>query len=95
MAQVEAVGIAWYRREDYQRLKEMFTDGSKLPDTFDEWFRLARRTYRTLTASGLRVERAYIDPEVFPAWCKANGLKMNAKARTYYGNAVARRASSQ
>jgi len=35
--QVQAVGISWYRAEDYDRLKRIFSDGAKLPATFEEW----------------------------------------------------------
>jgi hypothetical protein len=32
-----ATGIAWYRQEEYARLKKLFKDGRKLPDTFAVW----------------------------------------------------------
>ena len=63
---VDAIGVTWYRREDYERLKAMFKDGEKLPDTYEDWLAKAQVTVLTLAADRLRVERAYIDPETFP-----------------------------
>jgi len=28
---------AWYRREDYDRIRSIMDDGAKFPPTFDEW----------------------------------------------------------
>lgn len=84
--QVRATGIAWYRREDYARLKKMFKDGRKLPDTFDKWLKDAQGIYDKLQSEGAIVEKAYIDPETFPEWCKKNGHQLDAAARMEYAN---------
>ena len=84
--QVSATGIAWYRAQDYDRLKATFTDGWKLPDTFESWQRSAQNLYDKLTNEGLVVVKAYIDPNTFPEWCRANGMEMNAKARMRFAN---------
>jgi len=86
---LEAVGIGWYRRKDYPRLMEMFTDSWELPDTFDAWVESAQKGYDQLKSSGLPVERVYIDPDTFAQWCQARGLKMNTHARTTYVAAAA------
>lgn len=83
-------GIAWYRRQDYQRLKQMFTDGEKLPDTYGQWLVSAQRIYDTLKLSGQTVEKVLIDPEEFPKWCKANKQKLDTLGRTTYAGESAR-----
>lgn len=87
--QVTVTGIAWYRREDYDRLKEMFKDGDKLAATFDRWLAQAQSIYDRLTAEGNVVVKAEISPETFPGWCRAHGMEMDAKARMAYGNECA------
>ena len=87
---VDAIGVTWYRREDYERLKAMFKDGEKLPDTYEDWLAKAQVTVLTLAADRLRVERAYIDPETFPKWCEEKGLEMDADARTDFAAEFAR-----
>ncbi|MDN5939067.1 MAG: hypothetical protein L0H83_10450 [Salinisphaera sp.] len=86
---VAAVGIAWYRREHYSRLKRLFTDGHKLPSRYDKWLKLAQRTVTELEASGKIVVKAFIDPDEFPQWCRARSLNVDAEARTRYANSVA------
>jgi hypothetical protein len=96
--QVSAAGIAWYRSQDYDRLKTMFPDGWKLPDTFEEWLEIAQILYDKLTADGHLVVKAYIDPNTFPEWCRAKGMEMDADARMDFGNdcaAAHHRAKSQ
>jgi hypothetical protein len=89
--QVQAMGIVWYRREDYQRCKAMFTDGSKLADTFDEWLAGAQKGYDKFTSEGMMVEKAYIDPDTFPQWCRTHHQEMNSQGRNAYANECAAR----
>jgi hypothetical protein len=81
---VQGVGIVWYRREDYARLKQMFPDGDRLPETFEGWCEKLKEVRDVLTSRGILLRRVYLDPENFPAWCEARGLKMDAQARTKY-----------
>ena len=87
---VDVIGVAWYRREDYERLKAMFKDGEKLPDTYEDWLSKAQITILTLAKDRLRVEKSYIDPETFPQWCVEKGLQMDADARTHFAAEFAR-----
>lgn len=49
------VGIPWYRREDYPRLRKIFADGNKLSPTYQEWLNLAQQTKKRLEGNGMRV----------------------------------------
>jgi hypothetical protein len=43
------VGMLWYSsREDYEEMKAMFPDGGNLHETFDEWERTGKSTFRKL-----------------------------------------------
>ena len=44
---------AWFRREDYERIREIMEDRDRLPPSFDEWELLAksRVANRSVTAS--------------------------------------------
>jgi hypothetical protein len=98
---IDATGIAWYSRENYVRCLSLFDDGEQLPDTYDDWLKKANETVRQLTLAGQHVIKAEIDPNTFPAWCKAHGFKrIDAQARSYFGTrkaeevVLAERASS-
>lgn len=41
--QVRALGMAWYRRQDYGRILEIMEDAHLLPPTFDKWLGKAEK----------------------------------------------------
>jgi hypothetical protein len=81
---IAVVGIAWYKSEDYERLKGLFVDGDNLPTTYKEWLNSAERLVKQLARDGQAFQKVYIDPETFPAWCAARGLDVSAKARSQF-----------
>jgi formylglycine-generating enzyme required for sulfatase activity len=87
--QVAATGVAWYKAENYIRLREMFEDGEKLPLTYAEWHTNAEAGRRTLESQGRKVICVDIDPNAFPIWCRDNGMKPNAQARMKYSSLMA------
>jgi hypothetical protein len=85
------VGMAWYRREDWNELRRIFTDADILHDTYEKWLYSALKIESTAKRFGHRVERVVIDPATFPDWCRERGLATNAEARTRYATEVAGR----
>ena len=79
-----AVGIAWYHAADYAGLLETFEDKDSLPDTYEEWLKRANRVYRYLKREGLIVDKVYLRPDEFPAWCAAKAMGLNSSARNQY-----------
>jgi hypothetical protein len=77
--QVTVTGIAWFRREDYDRLKEMFKEGDKLAATFDRWLARAQGIYDRLTAEGNVVVKAEISRRRFQ-----NGAALTAGRQSSY-----------
>lgn len=87
--QIQAVGMAWYKRENFARLMAVFEDRHKLHRTFDEWLRDAEIGRKAQEAKGVRVVCVDIDPDHFPRWCAAKGLGINAQARMNYASLIA------
>jgi hypothetical protein len=81
---VKAVGIAWYRKEEYLVLRALFEDGQLLPETYDGWLAKATALEKKVRAGGQPVERVFIEPSTFPAWCASRGLALNTAARTRF-----------
>jgi hypothetical protein len=86
-----AVGIAWYRAQDYGQIRRIMADAADFPDTYREWREVSERLESDLRQQGHVVLRAIVDPEIFPEWCKARGLNVDAEACTIFANEVARR----
>jgi hypothetical protein len=86
MSQVRAVGIPWYRREDYAGVLAMMEDADVLPDTWEDWFKIAKNIRDQKRREGFIVEQVTIDPSNFKSWCTARGLHVNAEARMAFAN---------
>ncbi|MDP3479534.1 MAG: hypothetical protein Q8R88_07165 [Desulfoprunum sp.] len=81
--------MVWYREEDWDTLKTLFTDTQLLPKTYADWLIRAEEMKTRVQADGDIVIKVYIDPETFPAWCEQKGLKMDAEARSQLAIEVA------
>jgi hypothetical protein len=82
----EILAMTWYRREDWQQLIAIFEDAHLLPPTYEQWLARAETGRRRYEKDGALVEKIYIDPKNFPAWCQKRSLKADAEARTQYAN---------
>lgn len=84
--QVAAVGLVWYRKEDYDTARAIMADADLLTLTYEKWRYRAAKTEAELTAKGHKVIRAIIDPTEFPLWCRARGLNVDAKGRNAFAS---------
>ncbi len=90
MAQtIQATGMVWFKRENFDRLRAMFEDGHKLHRTYDEWLAAAEAGRKAFEAKGGRVVCVDIDPHDFPVWCKAKGKNLDANGRNAYAAWIA------
>lgn len=84
------IALPWYHRSDYAALLGLFSDPDNLPDTFDAWLEHAERVEKQLQAAGFGVARILISPAPFKAWCEAQGVAPDQRARLSYANELAR-----
>ena len=77
-------GVAWYRPEQWQRLRDVSEDVDNLEETYDAWLQTAERMLRDGIPAGVVVEKIDIDVEEVLAWCNERGLPMNAQSRTRF-----------
>ena len=83
------LAFAWYRREDYPRIREMMEDGHLLPTSYDKWLKGAEKGFQSMKDRGFITIKAEIEPGAFLDWCKGKGLHLNADARNRWGLFVA------
>jgi hypothetical protein len=82
---VETVtGIAWYRPEQWERLREIAADGDNLEETYEEWVRNAENSIREMRKSDVRPEKIDVDIEELLLWCKAHNYSVDSAARAQY-----------
>lgn len=78
---LKALGVAWFRREDYQRIREI-SDDEMIP-TFDQWeAKLTRFMASEQPPPGVVFEKVMIDPDELLAFAqKSHGGKIDSKVR--------------
>lgn len=86
MDRPRVVGMAWYRREDYGRLREVMVDRERLATTYNAWLASAEQVANEVERSGVVVERVVISPDEFTEWCAARGLPCDGAARGRFAN---------
>jgi hypothetical protein len=77
-------GVAWYRPEQWARLREVSEDVENLDETYEAWVQTAEQLLRDGIPADVTVEKIDIDVEEVLAWCNVRGLPMNAESRSRY-----------
>ena len=86
--QIQITAMAWFKRENFDRLLAMFEDGHKLHRTYDKWLQAAETGRKTFEVKGGRVICVDIDPDDFPKWCNTKGMNLDANARMRYASEI-------
>lgn len=92
---VQAIGMAWYREDEYPRLRKAMTDGHVLHLTYSEWLKAAKQGLKRYEQSGIRVIRADLKLGDFLTWCASLNIKPDSQARTRWGSEAAYRVLTQ
>ena len=77
-------GVAWYRREDWSRLREIASDRTNLDDSYEAWLAGAQKTLLGLAVAGVAARRVSVDVEALVRWCRAEGRPVNSAARAAF-----------
>jgi hypothetical protein len=89
--QVKTVtGCAWYRAEQWERLREISADRDKLEESYEEWVTRAEESLQEMRGVGIDAEKVLIDVEKLLAWCQAQGCDVDGEARAQYAAEMTR-----
>ena len=78
------IGLPWYSRDDYVRIREMMNDRHNLAPTYDAWLAAAENNESVGREAGLQILRIMIEPEAFARWCAERGVEPGSPARMEY-----------
>lgn len=78
------VGIAWYSRQDWERLREIVDDPENLEETYEEWLEMAEAAIDQIRASGYRPETVPIAVDALVAWCDKEDRDLTGEARAEF-----------
>ena len=77
-------GIAWYRRDQWARLRELAADADGLEEAYEDWLAGAQKTIVQMTATGVPVRRVDIDVDDLVRWCRDEGRPLDSAARAAF-----------
>lgn len=78
------VGVAWYRADQWQRLRSLAADAHVLHDTYAEWEAAAVERLAELRALGMLVQPVPVDIDELAQWCRERHQAMDGKARSQF-----------
>jgi hypothetical protein len=80
---LRAIGVPWFRPEDYARIREMSQD--QLFDDFKQWEQQAERKFAELVAKGVPLEKVFVDPDALAVFARdSHGGKINGAVRAEF-----------
>ncbi len=77
-------GVAWYKPEQYVRMRELSTDKESMHKTYEEWRAGAETFIVESLANGLVLKKVDVDLDDMLAWCRLHGKDFNGAARSEY-----------
>jgi hypothetical protein len=78
------VGVAWYRPDQWDRLRDLAADVEVLEATHAEWLTFATRALEDLRERGVPVQKVHVDVEEIWAWCQRQERPMDGEAKADY-----------
>jgi len=78
------IGVAWYRKEQWDRLLEISSDRDNLDDTYEEWKANAEASLPMLTQEGYVPRKIDVDVEELLRWCNSQKLPVDGDSRSRF-----------
>ena len=79
-----ASGVAWFDREQWQRLQQVAADPERLEESYEAWLAMAERAIRDLEATGILIEKVPIGTAELIAWCNEQARPIDSSARAKF-----------
>lgn len=80
------IGLAWYYKEQWDKIRANSADRADLEEKYEDWETHALAMVTKMEADGYKVHRIYIDVEMLLAWCRRKGIPVDGYARSQYTN---------
>ena len=80
----QVVGIPWYTREDWYKMKALAADKQSFHINYEQWLANTDKSIVLLTNRKKMFERLNIDPIHYAFWCNQKSLRKNRESRTAY-----------
>ena len=81
---MKGVGLAYYKKKDWNRFLESIDDRNSMHDTWKEWHKAYQKTKKELIFRGFVVKEIVVDIDKLINYCKIRGIKNDGKARSQF-----------
>ena len=78
------IGMAWYRPQQWQRLRQVSADMENLEENYHEWLVVASARFREMQEQGFDIRKVDLDVEDLVEWCEQKGRPVDGHARAEY-----------
>ena len=83
-AEERVIGVAWYRPEQWERLRHISSDADELEETYEDWLQLASQKCEELEKLGVSLQKVDIDVNALLMWCGMRNLPVDGKSRARF-----------
>ncbi|WEK50338.1 MAG: hypothetical protein P0Y66_22295 [Candidatus Kaistia colombiensis] len=91
MTSQSRIVVAWFRRDNFEAVRQMMDDRDEIPATFDAWEKKIEHRLAKEVPVGTIVDKIVIEPSEFAAFLdKDGGGKVDGKTRSRFAAHVAR-----
>ena len=77
-------GLAWYRADQWEQLRDAVSDKDVLEKKFSEWLAHAESKLKELRALDINVQTVPIDVGELIAWCRERARPVDGSSRDAY-----------
>jgi hypothetical protein len=89
------IAVAWFRGDQWSRLRELSSDRDEMETEYEEWQTNAENQVAGLRGQGLHVRKIDVDLDELAGWCKSEKVPVNAASRSRYAAYRAQRDDSR
>ena len=81
---VTIIGVAWYRKNQWDFLKKITNEPEILEGTYEEWLENAKEQIHKLELSGITVKEVDVDIDDVVKWSKQKHVPINSNSIAEY-----------
>ena len=81
---MDNIAIAWYKKEEYDKLLKVIIDKGSMPSNYNDWFEIATATIEDLKNQGFDVKKIVVDVDELIEWCRVMKKENTAKNRALF-----------
>lgn len=78
------IALAWYRKDQWDKLLEISIDGDELEQTYEEWVTQANQKIEAMKNKGLNLIRIDVEVNALRSWCEKERRPVDGAARSEY-----------